>query len=183
MKLGKTARMFLAGGIFVVLAAILGMAYLQQGQEQSRLSQKLSTVQTVLDKQLAKFPPEAFASQQSELQSQLTRAKLELYTAETRLRQSIESIKISDACFEVADATGVEVILIDSPGVTSEQLEEVSFSVLTFTVTVEGNLANQTDFILELSDRFTADVVDLLDVDVEERLATVTIRFHSYEGD
>ena len=191
MKLGKKAQIFLAGGIFVVLMASLFMVYYQQGQERSRLSDELSLVQLTL----ARFSPEKLSAQQRILESRLTRTELEFATAKSRLRQSIESIDITDTLFEVADTHNVEIIGIDSPGVTGEELEGVSLSILSLTVVVEGDVSNLVNFIIELSEQFPTSVdsaVEILfptsvdeseETEVETPTASIELRIHTYEGD
>lgn len=191
MKLGKKAQIILAGGIFVVLMASLFMVYYQHNQEQSRLSDELSLVQLTL----ARFSPEKLSAQQRILESRLTRTELELATAKTKLRQSIESIDITETLFDVADTHNVEIIGIDSPGVTSEELEGFSLSILSLTVVVEGNVSNLIDFIIELSEQFPTSVdsaVEILfptsvdeseETEVETPTASIELRIHTYEGD
>ena len=191
MKLGKKAQIILAGGIFVVLMASLFVVYYQQGQERSRLSRELSLVQLTL----ARFSPEKLSAQQRILESRLTRTELEFATAKNKLSQSIESIDVTDTLFKVADTHNVEIIGIDSPGVTSEELEGVSLSILSLTAMVEGDVSNLVDFIIELSEQFPTSVdasveiifptsVDELEeTDVEKPIASIELRIHTYEGD
>jgi len=191
MRLGKKARIILAGGIFVVLMASLFMVYYQQGQERSRLSQELSLVRLTL----ARFSPEKLSAQQRVLESRLTRTELELATAKNKLHQSIKSIEVTDTLFEVADTHNVEIIGIDSPGVTSEELEGVSLSILSLTAMVEGDVSNLVDFIIELSEQFPTSVdasVEILfptsaegtvETGVETPTASIELRIHTYEGD
>jgi len=191
MRLGKKAQIFLAGGIFVVLMASLFMIYYQHNQEQSRLSDELSLVQLTL----ARFSPEKLSAQQRVLESRLTRTELELGTAKTKLRQSILSIEVTDTLFDVADTHNVEIIGIDSPGVTDEELEGVSLSILSLTAMVEGDVSNLVNFIVELSEEFPTSVdasVEILfptsvdeseETDVEKPIASIELRIHTYEGD
>ena len=191
MKLGKKARIILAGGIFIVLMASLFMVYSQQGQERSRLSDELSLVQLAL----TRFSPEKLSSQQKVLESRLTRTESELGTAKDKLRQSIESIEVTDTLFEVAETHSVEIIGIESPGVTSEELEGVSLSILPLTVVVEGDVSHLNDFILELGEKFPTSVdgsVEILfppsaegmaETGVEETTASIELRIYTYEGD
>ncbi|MBA7704032.1 hypothetical protein ES703_112830 [subsurface metagenome] len=191
MRLGKRARIFLAGGIFVVLMASLFLVYAQHNQERNRLSDELSLVQLAL----TRFSPEKLSAQQRVLESRLTRTELELATAKNRLRQSIESIEVTDTLFEVADTHNVEIIGIDSPGVTGEELEGVNLSILSLTAMVEGDVSNLVDFIIELSEEFPTSVdssVEILfptsvdeseETDVEKPIASIELRIHTYEGD
>ena len=200
-RLSKTARTFLAIGIFVIVAASLLMAYFQEGQEQSRLSQELSSVQILLAKQWEKFSSEELPSQQSELESQLALAESQLKIAKADLHQPIESIEITDTFFEVAETTEVEIVEIGKveiveispPGWPEEDLNEVSFSALSLTTKIEGDVLNLVDFISELSQQFPTSVYEMTEINVpevaeeEEELeqpsATFKLYIYTYEGD
>jgi len=193
MKLGKTARIFLVSGIVVVLFASLGMTYYQQVKEQSRLTQELSSAELLLVKQLAKYPPEEFSNQKKELEIKLARTGLRLEDVKANLRQSIESIETTDTLFEVAQTFKVEIVAIESPGVTTRDLEWVTYSILSLTATVEGDMPNLIDFIRELSEKFPTGVVESVKIEVpgvldeEEELARpsaeVLLVIYTYEGD
>ena len=200
MKLSKTALTFLAIGILVVLAVSLLMAYFQEGQEQDRLSQELSAVQLLLAKQWVKFSSEEFPSQQSELENQLALAESQINSAKANLHQSLESIEITDAFFEIAEANEVEIVEIGNveivetspPGWTEEDTDEVSFSAMSLTVTIEGDVPNLVDFISELSERFPTSVYELTEIaipevaveeeEVEQPSAKLKLYIHTYEG-
>ncbi len=191
MRLSKTARAFLAGGILAVLLISLFMAYSQQGQEQDQLSQELSAVQLLLAKQSAQSSLQKLSSQQRELESQLAQVELQVDTAKTNLRQSIESIEVTDTLFEIAETSAVEIIEISSVDivevssevVTGEDIREIVFTTLLLKAKVGGDIPNLLVFFSELSERFPTSVDDLIDINVEEQSATFTLRIHTYEGD
>lgn len=164
MKLGKTVLIFLASGIFVVLVAGLFMAYSQQSQEQSQLHQELYLARLTI----AKYSPGKLSLQQRELESQLTHTESQLRAVKANLRQSIESIEVTDTLFEVAETSEVEIIEIGSPGLTSKELEGITHSVLSLRAKVEGDVPNLIDFILELSRKFPSSMVESVEIDVPE---------------
>ena len=196
MKLGKTAWIFLASGIFVVLFTSLIVAYSQQVQEQNRLYQELSSVRLTLDKYSAKFSPERFSSQQRELESRLAQAQSGLEDVKARLRQSIESIEVTDTLFEVARTCDVKIIEIRSSRLTSGELEGVTFSDLPLRATVEGDVPNLIKFILELSGKFPTSMAESVEINVpelteggetgeelEKPSANLKLHIYTYEGD
>jgi len=180
MKLSKTALIFLASGIFIVVVAIALMTYLEQDEERSRLSQELSAAQLLLSKQSAKLSPEEFSSQKKELESHLAQVELYLDTAKTELRQSIESDEVANTLLEVAQTCGVEIIEMYS-GMTSDNLRGVSFATLSLTVTIKGDVSNQIDFLFELSQQLPTSVDSLIEINVEAQSATCTLRVYAYE--
>lgn len=183
MRLGKKARIFLGVGIFVILMGSLIMAYLEQDREQDRLSQELSATQLLFDKQEADFESERFSVRVGILESQLTRFESELKTIKAQLHRSIESTRATETCFDIAEASGVEIIEIGSQNSTTVDLEGVNLSILSLTVTAEGDISKLVDFIRELSGQFPTGVLESVEIDVETPSATVEMRIHSYEGD
>jgi len=192
MKLGKTAWIFLAAGIFVILSASLGMAYSKQTEERSRLYPELASVQLLLAKQLAKYSPEEFSYQQTELESQLARTESQLEDIKARLHHPIESIEVTETLFEVAETYEVEIINVSAENVTSRELDVVTFSVLSLTVKIEGDVPNLIDFVLEMSRKFHTGEVKSVAIVVpevtggeeeEKPSANIVLSIHTYEGD
>jgi len=183
MRLGKTARILLGVGIFAILMANLVMAYLGQGEEQDRLSQELSSAELLLDKQEADFASEKLSLRVPILESQLTRFDSELNTVKTELHRSIESTKATETCFDIAEATEVEIVGCSSQNSTTVDMEGVNLSILSLTVVAEGDISELVDFILELSGQFPTGVQESVEIDVEQQSATVTMSIHTYEGD
>ena len=195
LKLSKKAWIVLAIGIFIIAFASLNMAYSQQGQEQIRINQELSLAQL----RLARFSPEELSSQQQKLENRLAHTEWKLEVAKASLRQLIESIEVTDTLFEVAETSGVEIIEINSPGLTSEELEGVAYSILALTAKVEGNVPNLINFILELNRKFPTGVLESVEIvvpgviegetggeEIEEPAkpsAKLELFIHTYEGD
>ena len=200
IKLSTTSWIFLTIGIFGILVLSLNVAYAQQSQEQSQLNEEVALVQ----KRLLKNPPQQISSQKSELESRLAKAELQLKVTKVGLYWSLESIEASDALFELAEASYVEVTGISSSGVTSELLEGVDFSILLLTVTIEGDVLNLVDFIYKWTKRYPTGVVQSVAITVpeppeeeeevegagavteteeEKPSATINLLIYSYEGD
>jgi len=201
LKLGKTSLLVLSIGIFIVLCASLGMAYSRQSQEQSQLDQELSLAQ----QRLKQFSPEKFSTQQEELESRLAQTGSQIKAAKDNLRQSLESIEVTDALFTAAETYQVEIIEISSSALTEKGLEGVTCSVLSLTATVEGEVSNLIGFVSNLSWQFPTGVVQSVKINVpevteeegeeegegeegeEEELekpsANIVLSIHTYEGD
>jgi len=164
MKLSKATFIFLAVGIFVILAASLGMTYSQRNREQSQLKEELALAQ----QRLKKYPAQELSSQKKELESQLAKAESQLKAAKDSLYKSIESIETTDALFKIAKSCNVEVTGIRSPGVTTQQLEGVTLSSLPLTVTVEGNVLNLIDFVSKWTEGYQTGAVKSVEITVPE---------------
>jgi len=159
MKLSRQAQIVLGVGIFVVLAASLGMLYFQQGQEQSQLNQELDVAQLRLDKHSL----DEFSSQRRELEWRLAQAESRISATKDSLRRSVDSIEVTETLLQVVEDQGVGIIEISSPGLSSEDLEGSAYSILVLTVVVEGDVPDLVDFIAEPS-------------------ASLSLRIYSYEG-
>jgi len=166
MKLSKTALIFLAIGVFAILAAGLGMAYSQQDREQTRLNEELALAQL----RLKKYPAQQLSSEKQKLESQMAKTESEIKTAEDSLDKSIESIEASAALYQLALDCHVEVTEINSTGVTTEAVEGVALSVLPLTVRVEGDVPNLIDFIHKWTKVYPTGMVKSLEMDVPKKV-------------
>ena len=166
MKLSKKAIILLVICVFVILVAGLGMTYSRQEGEQSQLDEEL----TLAKQRLEKYPDEEaeFAAQQKELESRLARAESRLRAAKANLYQSIESIEASDTLFTLAQDCGVEVVKIQSPGVTTKKIGEVTLSALSLTVTIEGDVLNIIDFVSEWTKEYPTGIVESVVITVPQ---------------
>jgi type II secretory pathway pseudopilin PulG len=194
MKLSKTTWIVLAIGIFLVLYAALGSAYLQQGQEQNQLDQELSQLQL----SLKGFSSAQLSSQHEELENRLTQAESQLRTAKTNLRRSIESIGVTDTLFNVAKTCDVEITEISASAPTEKELEGIICSVLSLEATAEGDVPDLINFVIEVSRQFPSGVAESVQIDVpevteeeeveeeveeEKPSAKITLSIYTYTGD
>lgn len=162
MKLSKTSWLILTVGIFIIAFASVGFARSQRIHEQNQLHEELSLVEL----RLSKFQLEELASQQEELEKQLSQTMLQLETAKATLSQPTESITASDTLFDIAKTCGVEITEISSSGLTTGDLEGITCSVLSLTVRVEGNTSSLISFITTLNDTLTTGVVKSVEISI-----------------
>jgi len=187
LKLSRTSWLILSGGIFIVTIASLGIAHSQQLEEQDLLSDNLS----VAEMRLSKLQTRELASQREELEAQLSQAVSQLETAKDDMRQSIESIGVTDSLFEIAETCYVTVMDMSSSGITTEKLAGISYSVSALTVRVEGDVPNLIDFIIKMNNNFTTGVVKSADIDIPETTdegeaspsAHIRLMVYTYQGD
>ena len=155
MKLGKTSWIILTIGILVVAFGSVGIARFQQIKEQSQLEEELP----VAEMRLGKVQLNQLYSQQEELGAQLNQTVSQLEVAKDALRQSIESIEVTDSLFEIAEACGVEITAVSTPGVASDELAGIAGSVIQLSIMVDGDVPNLIDFVIKLNSDFTPGVV------------------------
>ncbi|MEW6033812.1 MAG: hypothetical protein AB1603_03035 [Chloroflexota bacterium] len=187
MKLGKTIWISLAAGIFLILAAGLGVAYARQGQEQARLEKQVSSVETRLKNQPSASSTDGLLSQKRDLEGQLASVQSQFDDTRARLRQSTDSVSVTENMFRVAATHGVEIVRVSSSGPTVTKLKGVSFSVMLYTMDVEGDLVSLVSFISEVNNSFSTAVPESVEVSVTnatgESVATLELRFYSLVGD
>jgi len=164
MKLSKTSWLLLTVGISAILGASLGLAYLQQAGERSRLEQELSAAQLQFDESST----EELSSQQEKLERRLVQAELGFKTAEARLSQPVESIETSDALFVIAEHYGVEITDVSSSTPTDEQVDGVACCVLPLTVQVEGDVNSLIDFVINWAGEYSTGVVKSVEMTVPQ---------------
>jgi len=188
MKLGKTSWLILAIGIFVVALASLGIAYGGQIKGQDQLNQELSQTQLIL----AKYSPEELSFQQRELENQLAQLESENIDIKARLSQSIESIKVADALFKVAEANDVEITEANLESPTNIGMEGITFRALPIMLTVEGEVPDLILFAFGLNQEFPSGVVKSLKISIpevtegeetEKPSANIQLFIYTYEGD
>jgi len=155
LKLSKTSWVILLVGIFVVIVAGLGLTRSQQFQEQGQLNDELS----IAEKRLSNLQVKQLHQQQEELQGRLDASMVQLTAANDRLRQSVESIDVTDEFFAIAQYCGVQVDSISSSEIKSGELEDVVCSMITVNAVVAGEVSNLISFVTWLNHDFTTGVV------------------------
>ena len=186
-KLSRKALILLGVGIIIIFGASLGMLHSQETEGQSRLSQELD----VIELRLKKYSPDEFSFQIREFEWRLAQAEVQVDSAKDRLRQSVDSIEVTETLFEVAADNGVEVVEISSPGLSSQELEDSVYSALSLAAMVEGNVSNLVDFVLAVGRKFPTGVIESVEINVPAVIggestqpsATLSMRIYSYQGD
>ena len=184
MKLSKTSWLILAAGIFIIVFASLGITRSQQLQEQEQLDDEL----TVAEMRLNKFQVKQLGQQQEELQKQLDESTTQLTAAEDKLRQTIDSINVTDEFFEIARSCSIEVVGISSSNIGSEELGNIVCSVITLNATVAGDTSNLISFVIRLNNDFTTGIVKSAQISIPEMAddrpsANILMVVYAYGGD
>jgi hypothetical protein len=183
LKLSKKSGLILIVGIAIAIFAGLWLARGQQVDEQ--LHEELSIVAMRLNG----LQGEEISSQQGELEKQLSQTISQLETAKAVLSQSTESIDVSGALFDIAEATGVEITEISSSGLSSDSLEGITCSVLPLTITVEGDVADIISFVGSLNHDFTTGIVKSVEISIPETTseetvsANIQLHIYTFQGD
>ena len=184
MKLSKTSWLILAAGIFIVVFASLGITRSQQLQEQEQLDDEL----TIAEMRLNKFQVKQLRQQQGELQKQLDESTMQLTAGKDKLRQTIDSISVTDEFFEIARSCSIEVVGISSSNIGSEELGNIVYSMITLNATVAGDTSNLISFVIRLNNDFTTGIVKSAQISIPEMAddrpsANILMVVYAYGGD
>ena len=184
MKLSKTSWLILSIGLFVVIIAGLGLTCSQQLQAQSQLDQELG----VAEMRLNKLGVDELRLKQEDLQRQLDERTVELAEAKDKLRQTIESINVTDEFFEIAQSCYVEIESISSSNIKTDKLEDINCSIITLNAAVEGKVSNIINFVTKLNNDFTTGIVKSAQMSIpeitddEEPKVNINMVVYTYEG-
>jgi len=164
VKLSKKSLLVITAGILVIASIGLGMVHSQQVQQQNQLNEELTLAQMKLNGfQLAQL-----SDQQGELEEQLSQATSQFEAVKAMLSQPVGNIAASSILFDFAEAHELEVTEITSSGPVTENLEEVTCSVISLTAKVEGDVHNLVSFVAKLNSHFTTGVVKSVEINIPE---------------
>jgi hypothetical protein len=193
IKLGKTAWVILGIGIFVIAFVSLYMVYSRQDNEQEQLNDSLSAAQATLLTLVSE--KEDWESQLTQWESQLTQLGSSLTETEDKLAQaasllsrtaaslpeSVESIEYDQELFRIADNWNLEITILTASEpsdnkveveVEDIKVEDITYSVTSFTVDVKGEVAGILGFIgaIVTSEDFLNATVELVKINIPEPL-------------
>lgn len=185
MKRSKRTWLVIGIGIFVVVGIYLYMGYSQGVDEKNQLKEQLTQVQA----RLKGVQLETLSSRQAELETELSQATSQLEEVTAILSQPVGSINASSILFDVAKAHGLVVTGMTSPGPVSDGLEGVTYSVLSLTARVEGDVPDLVSFVAGLNSYLTTGVVKSVTINIpettseEKASADIQLVVYTYRGD
>lgn len=185
MKLSKRTLLVIGAGAFIIILAGLAMVSSQQVGEQDQLNEQLTLAQS----RLSGIQLEQLSSQQSELEKQLSQTTSQSEAVKAILSQPTGSVAVSTILFDIAEAHGLEVTGMTSPGPASEGLEEITCSVITLSATVEGDVPNLVNFVIKLNSHLATGVVRLVTITIpetasgEKASADIQVVVYTYHGE
>ena len=184
MRLSKVAWSILVAGVFIIAFVALYMIYLREQRAQEPLSQSLAVAQEVLPKLTTESTK--LENTLTELEDRMLQARSQLQTAQAAFPTTrTESIEVDDLLFSIADDWGLDVVKLTAtePGDKSippelevelkdVEVEDVVFTVTSFTVEVKGEVVDILDFIHTVAthDDFITATIELVTLEVPELL-------------
>jgi len=184
LRLSKTSWFILSIGLFAVIIAGLVLTRSQQLQAQSQLDDELG----VAEMRLNKLGVDELRLKQEDLQRQLDERNLELAEAKDKLRQTIESINVTDEFFEIAQYCYVEIESISSSNIKTDKLGDINCSIITLNAAVEGDVSDIITFIIKLNNDFTTGIVKSAQMSIPEIIddeaprVNINMVVYTYEG-
>lgn len=185
MKLSKTSLLVISAGFLIIMMAGLGVVYFQKVDERNQFSEQLALAQSGV----SGMQIELLSSQQTDLEGQLSQAISQFEAVKVILSQPISSVTVWSILFDVAKAHDLEITEITSSGLTSDSLEGITYSVLSLTVKIEGDVPNLVNFVTQLNSYFTTGVVKSVVITVPETTngesasANIEVIIYTYRGD
>ena len=124
----------------------------------------------------------------AELEEQLRQATSQLEEARDMLSKPVGSINASSILFDIARAHDLKLIEITSPIPANDSLEGVTYSVLSLTAEVEGDVPNLASLVTELNSSLTTGVVRSITITNTETTsgdnasANIHLVVYTYQG-
>jgi hypothetical protein len=174
MRISKKVGLIIGAAILVVILVILFSTYSRQAGERNDLNARLSAAQTLVP---------VLTSQKTDLENQLAQAESSLDANKAKFPESVESIEYGEYLFEIADKCNVDLTSLTFPKPTARTIGAVTYSVVSLTLPVSGELDNIFDFIeaLRTDERFTSAEVTAVTIDVAGS-ATINLNIYGYKG-
>ncbi len=183
-KLSKKSWLGLAIGVLAIALFTLGGLRSQQMQQESQLQGQLTLTQS----KTKGVQLEQLSQRQAELERQLSQNAAQSQTARAVLSQPIDSIALSSTLFDIAKSCRVIVIEISSPGITSTKLEGITFTTLTVTTKLEGEIADLISFTTNLNNKLPTGYIKSAAISAEgntegeKPTATIQVVMYSSKG-
>ncbi len=183
-RLSKTGWLILGIGIFVIALVSLYMLYSRQGDEQEQLNDSLLVAQATLPRVVSEKEDwqrqlTQLGSQLTQQESQLAQATSLLDTTQASFPESVESIEYDEELFRIADNWDLEITTLTASEPHDNKVEvedinvdDITFSVTSFTADVKGEVANILGFISTIvtSEDFTSATAELVNINIPEPL-------------
>jgi len=179
MRISKKVGLIIGAVILVVILVILFSTYSRQARERNDLNARLSAAQTLLP---------ILTTQKTDLENQLAQIESSLNANKAKfesveITEYGESIVYGEYLFEIAGKCKVNLNFLTFPKPTAITIGAVTYSVVSLSLPVSGELDNIFDFIeaLMTDERFTSAEVTAVKIEVAGS-ATINLNIYGYKG-
>ena len=178
MKLSRKTLLIITAGVLIIALAGVGVVYSQQVDEQTQLNEQLASAQS----RLRGIQLEQLSAKQTELEKQVSQATAQLEAVKAPFSELEGSTTAISTFLKVAEANGLEVTEIKSPGPAEDKLEELACWVVPLTAKVKGDTPNLVSFLLELNSSLMTGVIKSVTTG-ENATAEIELVVYTYRGD
>jgi hypothetical protein len=183
MKISKKVLRYIGIGIYVI--ALFASGYMLFGKlgEQSEVDEQLALAEANLER----TDTNRLSEQIANLEDQLTQISSQTDTMKNMMSQEIANVAASTIVFEIADATYVEVVDLNSLSAFSEVLENIPCNVVPLEAKIEGNLEDLVSFVTRLNTTLTTGMIKSVNLDIPESssgvkpMATISLHIYNYQ--
>ncbi len=184
MKLSKKVGLIVGIVILAVVLGILFAIYAGQAGEKGDLQDRLSRAETLLP---------TLMKQRNSLEDELTSAQSLLDTNLAKFPEVLESIEYGEDFFKIADDCNVDLTMLRPSKPTGKAVGSITYSISSFVVVVEGNIDNILKFIDAIGTGIDYDLswsfqlpwsVDVknINMEVNRSKATILLDIYGYKG-
>ena len=177
MKPSKKVWLILGTVILVAALVSVYMVYFRQAEERDALNGRLSTAQTRLP---------VLNAEKDGLEGRLAQAESLLNASQAKFPESVESIEYGEYLFEIADDCNVNLASLSFPKPADKKVGAVTYSVVSLSLPVSGELSDIFDFIdiLRTDERFDSTEVTGINIAMGggEKSAIIRVNIYGYKG-
>ncbi len=155
LNLGKTSRIILIAGVFILVIGGLGYNRFQQAGQQALADEELANAGI----RLQQFDNVALEATLVDLQEQLALRKQEVEQSLETLDNSVISADVAEGFYKAAAAKGVTVDLFSSTEISQSVIQGTEVKQTNMSATVSASLADLMDFVISLNNSFTSGYV------------------------
>jgi hypothetical protein len=183
MKISKKVLKYIGIGIYVIALVASGYVLFGKLGEQSEVDDEL----TLAKANLERTNINRLSEQIGNLEDQLTQITSQTDTMKNMMSQEIANVAASTIVFEIADATYVEVMDLNSLSAFSEVLEDIPCNVVPLEAMIEGNLEDLVSFVTRLNTSLTTGAIKSINMDIpesstgEKPMATISLLIYNYQ--
>jgi hypothetical protein len=190
---GKTARLVLGVGAFVIILATLFIVYARQSSAQKELETNLAGAQTQLASLIS--GKGVMETQLAEQQAKLNEAQALLNSARGSFPKVGSSIEYDEVLTELAASWSLEVRSLTAASPREKKLQGITFLTVAFDVEVRGAMNSILGMVSDIAKdkRFASATVDVVDISIpqfispwiatEQPTATIELVGYSYLGE
>lgn len=171
IKLGKTARLVLIVGAFVIILAVMFIMYARKGGEQTDLEVKLAGAQTQLSTLIS--GKEAAEAQLAAQQEKLGEAQALLNNARGSFPKAGASIEYDEVLAKLASSHNLAVTSMTADAPRQKIVGDVTFVTVAFDVEVRGDMMSILSMVNDIAsdERFASATMDLVSMSIPELMS------------